>query len=97
MTREEAEEFWASEDDARKDYPGAIRSFVGTVQHLAATERERDELRATVARVEALVGAWEEIPDYTRSQYDLGRVDQRHMAIADLFAALHPEQEAPDA
>jgi hypothetical protein len=54
-------------------YPDAIRSFVGTVQTLAAVERERDQLRATVARVEAECAYLETLGDGDRHYAGLFR------------------------
>lgn len=52
------------------------------------SDEELERLRATVARVEALLTAWGEIPDYAPTNYDSGRVDQRHMAAEELAYAL---------
>lgn len=63
---------WAQRDAERRD----------------AEADEMLELRAKVDRVEALLQAWGEIPDYAPSTYDRGRVDQRHMAAEELAIAL---------
>lgn len=49
---------------------------------------ELNRLRAKVKAVEALAEQWDAIPDYTASDYDQGRVDQRHMATIELLEAL---------
>lgn len=41
-----------------------------------------------LARVRALADQWNETPDYTVSEYDRGRVDQRHDMTMQLLAAL---------
>jgi hypothetical protein len=52
------------------------------------------ELRAEVGRwlgsgpIQALADQWNETPDYTPSEYDQGRVDQRHDMTMQLLAAL---------
>jgi hypothetical protein len=43
-------------------------------------------LIAKVHRVKALADAWSETPDYTASDYDRGRVDQRHDMTEELLA-----------
>lgn len=64
MSPDEAAEFWDGEPitfgatptiKPANDYPAAIRSFVGTVQALAAVERERDEARAEVERLRGFI------------------------------------------
>lgn len=46
------------------------------------------EIEATLARVQALADQWNATPDYTASEYDQGRVDQRHEMTAQLLEAL---------
>lgn len=48
---------------------------------LAAAEAE-------VERIRALVDQWNDTPDYTPSEYDQGRVDQRHDMTGQLLEAL---------
>lgn len=43
-----------------------------------------------LAAVRALADAWNEIPDYTATTYDQGRVDQRHMMLGELLEVLEP-------
>lgn len=46
---------------------------------------------ARLADVRALADAWNEIPDYTATVYDRGRVDQRHDMLAELLEVLDPD------
>lgn len=39
----------------------------------------------TLAAVRALADQWNETPDYTPSDYDRGRVDQRHDMLTQLL------------
>lgn len=48
------------------------------------------ELRAQLAAVKALAEKWNGTPDYTPSEYDKGRVDQRHAMTTELFEVLLP-------
>lgn len=45
---------------------------------LAEAIEQRDAAEAVVERVVALAAAWNDTPDYQPSDYDRGRVDQRH-------------------
>jgi hypothetical protein len=53
-------------------------------------ETTRDPARAIVLleEVQALASRWNDIPDYTATQYDRGRVDQRHDMTMELLVAL---------
>ena len=43
--------------------------------------------------VQTLARRWSDIPDHAPSDYDRGRVDQRHMMTAELLAVLPPDPE----
>lgn len=58
--------------------------------------RAREAL-ATVARIEALAEQWNSTPDYAPSDYDQGRVDQRHDMTGQLLEALTPAEPTEDA
>ena len=45
-------------------------------------------LRAESGQVKALADAWNETPDYAPSEYDRGRVEQRHDMTAELLAVI---------
>ena len=77
-----------------KPYREAIGSFVGTVIALSATERERDELRATVDRVEALWSRWQAEIATGESDPESDPEWDARWITDELGAALHPE-EAP--
>jgi hypothetical protein len=49
----------------------------------------------TPTAVEALADQWNETPDYTASEYDQGRVDQRHAMTEQLLAALAQVETQP--
>jgi len=57
----------------------------GIATHLAA---ESGDLAARLARVEALAEKWNSTPDYNPSEYDQGRMDQRHDMTTELLEAL---------
>lgn len=61
----------------------------------AATGRA-EAAEAKVAAVEALADEWERIPDFAKTQYDQGRVDQRHMAATELYEALGVDTQAKE-
>ena len=54
------------------------------VQLVAEVQR----LRAESGQVKALADAWNETPDYAPSEYDRGRVEQRHDMTAELLAVI---------
>lgn len=45
-------------------------------------------IAARLAPVEALAEKWNSTPDYTRTEYDRGRVDQRHDMTTELLEVL---------
>ena len=51
-----------------------------------------------IAAVRALAGQWNATPDYVQSDYDKGRVDQRHDMTEQLLAVLDgaPEPEGSE-
>lgn len=69
---------------------------VDAVLRAERAEAECAVLRERLARVEALLTGWLTIPDYAPSEYDKGRVDQRHMAAEELSAALESVTEPSD-
>lgn len=83
-----------------RDYEEAVRQRDGlesqgdsdykTIQDLSA---ENDRLAATVERAEKALDAMAAVPDYTRTEYDRGRVDQRHQDETDLRAAIKGSKE----
>lgn len=52
--------------------------------------RATSDEAVVLARVRALADQWNETPDYTVSDYDRGRVDQRHDMTGQLLEALEP-------
>lgn len=44
--------------------------------------------QAILTRVRALADQWDETPDYTATDYDRGRVEQRHDMLTQLLEAL---------
>ena len=52
--------------------------------------------KAENARIEALAEKWNSTPDYAPSDYDQGRVDQRHAMTTELLEALNPPPTASD-
>jgi hypothetical protein len=65
---------------------------------IAAVERilaARAAQPGTPTAVEALADQWNETPDYTASEYDQGRVDQRHAMTEQLLAALAQVETQP--
>lgn len=46
------------------------------------------EAEATIRRVESLADQWSNAPDHSPSEYDRGRVDQRHAMTMQLLEAL---------
>ncbi len=48
----------------------------------------------TLERVRALADQWNDTPDYASSEYDQGRVDQRHVMTEQLLEALGVDAEA---
>lgn len=47
-----------------------------------------------MSAVEALAEAWNATPDYTATEYDQGRVDQRHDMTMQLLEAIEADREA---
>ena len=68
---------------------------LSSVRNAVEVEVERI-LAARVAPVEALAEKWNSTPDYDRTEYDRGRVDQRHDMTTELLEALRfpPAEEA---
>jgi len=57
------------------------------VTHMVGVAVEKI-LAERLAHIEALADEWGRIPDFNPTQYDQGRVDQRHMAATELLEAL---------
>ena len=59
-------------------------------------DRQDDDAGQTTdfARVAALAERWSTTPDYAETEYDRGRVDQRHAMTSDLLAVLPSEGSA---
>lgn len=55
---------------------------------LGVLEGKIVELRAQLAAAEGLAEKWNATPDYTVSEYDRGRVDQRHDMTTELLEVL---------
>jgi hypothetical protein len=54
-----------------------------------------DPIVIRLARVEALAEKWNSTPDYAPSEYDQGRVDQRHDMTGELIDALSTPPDMP--
>jgi len=75
---------------------GALRAYVdpASVQLPFEVALLPAPVPSALARVLALMKRWEGTPDYTRTEYDKGRVDQRHEMWTLLAEALE-DVEAP--
>lgn len=89
---------WASEaigpvppDPLAEHVPMDMEAY--TVLALVAAARERDALRATVARVEALRQRWENEPPQGADSYLEGRDDQLDFCEQQLLQALRGEDQ----
>ena len=76
------------------------REFDSLLVWVQAAEADAANLRLvaaaaiqTIARVEALAEKWNSTPDYDPTEYDQGRVDQRHDMTTELLVALAPESD----
>lgn len=56
-----------------------------------------DLIDARLAPIRALADQWNDTPDYDPSDYDRGRVEQRHDMTGQLLAALSAHESAPQA
>jgi hypothetical protein len=56
---------------------------------------QKADLEAVLARVQGLADQWNETPDYTPSEYDRGRVDQRHDMLQQLLEVLPAPRSTP--
>jgi hypothetical protein len=57
------------------------------------SEQERERI---LAEVERIADAWNATPDYAPTEYDHGRVDQRHDMTMQILEALEPRRASPE-
>lgn len=74
------------DDDEANDLVSALTP--GTVLALIADSRRLREAEAVIEKVQSLADQWDATPDYQSSEYDQGRVEQRHDMTAQLLEAL---------
>lgn len=94
--REAIARYRATRDAIVAALPYLERHFVDRDALESATRvPEQGEASAAIERVRAVADQWNATPDYSPSEYDKGRVDQRHDMTAQLLAALDgaPEPE----
>ena len=74
--------------DAATDEDAYFTRMGVLTDDIPALVAEVRRLRAESGQVKALADAWNETPDYAPSEYDRGRVEQRHDMTAELLAVI---------